>query len=279
MSRAAHTAALLRYVPRARRRRLPRQHRPRPIEREYALQCIAFVQLARAAAAPLLEVLPALLASAIAERNRLDADEGRRVRELANQAQDRLKSALDQADIERLARDFAERTSTFQRIQLNRQVKAALGADVFIADRRLPAIVDGFVSENVALIKDLPARVLTQIEQAVTRAVASGTPHPELAKEIDERFAVGRDRARLIARDQVGKLYGQINVARQKEMGADSFVWRTVHDERVRPEHQERDGQTYRYSDPPDGELPGEPINCRCYAEPVFSAITEALDR
>jgi uncharacterized protein with gpF-like domain len=52
-------------------------------------------------------------------------------------------------------------------------------------------------------------------------------------------------------------------------------VWRTVGDERVRPSTRIATAKRTRYDDPPDGELPGEPIQCRCSAEPVFDDILD----
>lgn len=259
-------------------RRLPRQIPPKTIERDYAAEILRVNARIREILAPIFAALPRLLESVGRDRTRTDVGEGKIIRELFEQARGRMRDAFTPRDIEALAERFARRTSTYNREQLGRQVRAALGADVFQADRRLPAIIEGFVSENVALIRGLPDRVLQDIEQTITRGVSNATTPGALAKELEERLGIGEDRAKLIARDQIGKIYGQINAERQRELGVDKFIWRTVNDERVRPEHEERDGNEYAYSDPPDGELPGEPINCRCYAEPVFSAILEEAD-
>lgn len=48
------------------------------------------------------------------------------------------------------------------------------------------------------------------------------------------------------------------------------YVWRTVGDSRVRPEHAALDGTVRDFSDSPN---PGDEINCRCWAEPVTDAI------
>jgi len=82
---------------------------------------------------------------------------------------------------------------------------------------------------------------------------------------------VSRRRAKLIARDQIGKLNGRINASRLTSIGIDKFIWRTSKDERVRPDHRKREGKIYEFSNPPNGEIPGTPINCRCFAEPVIS--------
>lgn len=209
---------------------------------------------------------------------RLDAGESKRVRDLMAAAAERLRNAVPPRNVEDLARSVASSTSTYQRQQLGRQVKAALGVDLLGTDRALQTHVEGFVTENVALIKDVPLRIVRDIELLVSRAVASGTRWEDIAADLEKRFGYGADRAKLIARDQVGKLYGQLNAQRQRALGVTRFTWRTVHDERVRDEHQALDGQVFEYANPPAEGLPGEPIQCRCTAEPIFTDILDALD-
>lgn len=281
-ARAKVTLAHLRQLRHAgvttkRRGRIPKQRWPATLEVEYAKALIARLNIARRALAPLLAALPRLLEQASAAR-RVDADESDRLRQLVEQARQHMSAALAPDEVAQLARDFAVRTQSAQRIALGKQVKAALGADVFASDTRIPAMRDHFVNENVALIKSIPGDALSEIEAIVSRAFTIATPHDKLAKEIEQRFSVGESRARLIARDQIAKLYGQTNAYRQKDLGIESFIWRTSGDERVRDEHQALEGQEFRYDNPPSEGLPGEPIQCRCSAEPVFGNLLTAPD-
>ncbi len=268
------------------RRRVPRQIPPRAIERQYAGELVAIVDRTRSALAPLLAELPHLVESAARER-RTDAGETERMRALIERARRDMEGAIRQPELERLARTVADRTQRHNRQELARQVKSALGIDLFTTDRVLAAMMDHFVSENVALIKDLPAKIIGDVERTVTRGITSGLLHRELAKEIDGQFGLGEQRAKLIARDQTLKFYGQTNATRQKDLGITRFIWRTSNDRRVRgtpggaypkakPSHYLRDGVTYSYDSPPEGGLPGEAILCRCTAEPDFSSIQGA---
>lgn len=277
---------------RRRRRVLPRALPPNMIERAYREHILAIVELAWAATAGLREELPSILASAAAERRdsaRADAGEGDRVRRAVKRARERFATAVQPERLEALASEFARRTATHQRIQLEKQTRAALGADAFANDAALPGLVNGFVVENAQLITNIGEDLMTDIAAATSRAIGSATPAPALAKELEKRHGMARRRAKLVARDQIGKLNGQITSARHKALGVSKFIWRTVDDERVRgkpdgkypkaePSHDERNGKTYSYDKPPDGELPGEPILCRCYAEPVFDDIMSELD-
>lgn len=265
------------------RKKLPKQLPPDRIKAEYAAALGRLVGVrTRAAFDPLLAELPALLERARAKLKhdqRYDAsDETERARALIEEAKRRLGASISKGEIEALAQKFAAQTSSYQRIQLARQTKAALGIDLFAADTKVPAIADAFVQANVSLITNLPARIAGEVENAVTNAVQTGMLHGDLAETLENKFKFGEDRSKLIARDQVGKLYGQINASRQQDLGVSRFVWNTVGDERVRDEHEERDGETYDYDDPPEGELPGEPILCRCWAEPVFDGIVAEAD-
>lgn len=246
---------------------LPRQIPPDAIARDYARAIFRIIDRVEQQMAPILAMVPEMIETARNERR--DAGEGRRVRELIRA----LAPVISTAEIESIAILFATRTSTFQRIQLNKQVQSGLGIDLFISDRRVPVLVDGFVSENTALIEDVPRELKGRLERTITRAIASGTPRSDLARQLESDFGFSRNRARLIARDQTGKLYGQINVARQQDLGVESFIWRTVGDRRVRPDHVALDGEKFRFDQPPSEGLPGEPIQCRCYAEPVFDGI------
>lgn len=209
---------------------------------------------------------------------RLDAGEAARVGMIVDLATKKLNDALDLPRLEALAGNIARDTAAHQRSQLQRQIRSVLGVDVLGGDASLRKHVQGFVVENVALIKDIPARIVRDVELASTRAVASGTRWEVLAKDLEARFGYGRDRAKLIARDQVGKLNGQINAQRQRDIGVRRFIWRTMNDERVRDDHEHLADEIFEYDNPPAEGLPGEPIQCRCYAEPMLEDILSELE-
>lgn len=281
----AHAKMLRRVGLKVRRGRIPKQVYPKSIEMEYGKTMIAHIDRARSALMPLEHELQGLLSSAQYERRgdgdywfKFDAGESARTKELIGKARDALAQAVRPNEIESLAQAFGMRTQNYNKVQLGRQIRAALGADVFVSDKRIAAVLEHFVTENVALIKSVPTQVIDQIEGIVNRGFTSGSQHEDIAEEIDRRFDVGESRARLIARDQVGKLYGQTNAYRQQDLGITQFIWRTSEDERVRPEHEDLDGETFSYDDPPDEGLPGEPIQCRCSAEPVFGTLRDGVD-
>lgn len=86
-------------------------------------------------------------------------------------------------------------------------------------------------------------------------------------------MSVGESRAALIAVDQIGKFNGIITKLRQEKLGIKSYIWRSVGDERVRVTHKAFNGNKFSWDKgSPEGH-PGQPIRCRCFAEPLFEEI------
>ncbi len=295
--KAARTATLLLSMgAKLSARPIPAQLEARAIMLDYqrALEDV----IARAVAAfaiVVLRALPDLVRTS-------DAEQARRV---VADAYARMTSALQASNVDQLIARYAVRASKFGREQLTRQVKAALGVPIEMPDGAAPKLLRNFVAENLAvvydvaeklsgdveklltrklsvvrvdaikdnirLIKSLPPGVdKTELGNAIERAVAGGESSSKLARELVDKFDLPLNKAKTIARDQIGKLNGQLNAARQQELGITKFRWRTREDNKVRPKHKERNRKVYGYEAPPAGNLPGEEPNCRCWPEPVF---------
>jgi SPP1 gp7 family putative phage head morphogenesis protein len=182
-----------------------------------------------------------------------------------------------------LARSMAGRTSAFQKEQLGRQFKAALGIDILKVEPWLGPKIEAFTAENVALVKSIPTRYFADVESQIVRGMREGLRWEELADVIEERTGVAESSAKLVARDQVGKFMAGVNEERQVELGVGHYFWRGAMDNRERDSHREMEGKRIAWDEPPlvDGEHvhPGEPILCRCEAEPdLDEVIAEITD-
>jgi SPP1 gp7 family putative phage head morphogenesis protein len=275
--------------------KVPLQRRPTRIEEGFGLALARMLDpIVRQAFAPALLELRPLVERAATDRaamlrgDRVDADfnPAARARAILEQVRRALADGVAQVDVETLARRSAAQLAAFNREQLSRQTRSALGIDVIASDARLPALADAFVEANVGLIKGLTDQVAADVERAVVAAVQDGAQWGTLATDLETRIGLPAERAQFIARDQVGKYYGQVNAARQREIGVRRFRWVCVDDERVRgkpggkypkaiPSHWARHDKVYSYDNPPDGELPGEAILCRCSAEPVLEDLLD----
>ena len=131
-----------------------------------------------------------------------------------------------------------------------------------------------WASQNLTLIKSIDDRTMEAIRYALSRNVIRTVDRKELVSELTQTIkhmaGVNEKRAALIACDQVGKLNSQLAQYEQVNQGVDSYIWQTMMDNRVRPEHAERQGKRYYWNDPPSGGHPGWAIRCRCSAIPCY---------
>ena len=132
-----------------------------------------------------------------------------------------------------------------------------------------------FTKENVKLIKSIPDNYFFQVETIVSRMIQQGKMTDDITEEIYKRYDVSLSRAALIARDQTNKFNGSLTQLRQQEVGITQYQWSTSDDERVRPEHAEREGKDFYWNDPPEDGAPGQAINCRCVALGIIEGVEE----
>lgn len=297
-----HEQAILairaRRVARPRRRHIPPALQPDGIRREYFVELKRLTdrmgELVRQHVGPVLERIAA--PDDGTERPRVNP--GPPLREALRNVAHQLGAEFPPARLAALARRIGGRTQVFQRAQWDRQLAAVFAPapkirhdeDAVVAaasggwDGETPSTIAvnplasepwlhgkiaGFVQTNADLITNMHDRALLDIEQHVTEAALGGARHESLAKLVEARLGVSESRAKLIARDQVGKFYGALAQTRQQEAGVTSYTWRTVHDNRVREEHAALDGKKFAWAegDAIEGH-PGEAVNCRCEAEP-----------
>ncbi len=171
-------------------------------------------------------------------------------------------------------------------------VNKTLKRDIFTSEPGIKDKIQSFVQSNIALIKNLSEETANKIQSAIISGIQQGKDHLVIKTSITKkgmsgekgRFKKVKDRADLIARDQVSKLNSQLTQLRQVSLGVTRYIWRTRKDIRVRgnpggkypdsiPSHWDREGKFFKWSDPPEGGHPGFAINCRCWPEPVLEDI------
>ncbi len=201
---------------------------------------------------------------------------------------DLIQQAIDTAahqfgGIQTTARRLAELAVRKQAEQTDKafkdSVKSAIGIDIspIISSGQVGAEIEVATRANVALIKSIPQQYFDKIEQSIWTNTGQGMNYKAIAADLRRIDGVTESRAKFIARDQVGKINGAINQARQESAGINKYTWRTSQDERVRESHAEKEGEVFDWDNPPeDTGHPGEDYQCRCTAEPYFDL--EALE-
>jgi len=190
-----------------------------------------------------------------------------------------------------LARLASQKALFWTDDRLAKEVSRSLGVDVRAALQTQGKVAERlreFNEWNVDLISSLPDRFKDDLQEKLEAAWASGLRAKAVESIIDDAVDEAGENceanAALIARDQMNKMNAAFNQARQTELGIPKYQWRTSDDERVRPEHLametggENEDGVYRWDEPGplagtiDGRPchPGEDIQCRCDAIPIF---------
>lgn len=251
---------------------LPRQREPSDLAYRAAL-----LGVARRAQQTIRAELVALL------RRRTDAADDSERNELQALFR-RLRAKVEEPRATQLAKKFVLDGERANRKAMNEQYKQLVKIDVFHGNRALEGVMRRRASENIDLIKSIPAELLNDVERVVMPRVLAADRVETLITDVQERFSVSDNRAQLIARDQVGKFNSQLTRVRQEGLGVNGYTWSTSRDQRVRHDHAELEGRSFLYSDPPIVDVrtgrranPGEDFQCRCQALASVSDVLDAL--
>lgn len=161
--------------------------------------------------------------------------------------------------------------------QLSAMIQQRTGIDFsgLMSDSVLKEAVDEAVAANIALINSIPQQYLDRVEQAVMASLQAGTLNDTLADELKKIKGVTDNRAKLIARDQLGKINSRLSQIRQQSLGITHYYWSTSQDERVRDRHRRWDGDRIAWDTPTIDGHPGQAIQCRCTAIPDLDFLME----
>ena len=192
-------------------------------------------------------------------------------------------------------RDVANKVNIFNNKQWKKIIKGSLGVDYSNREKWNQENTKAFIEENFALIEKLKGDTIQDINNTILRGVKEGKKHEDIKRDLivaASVFAAIRNRAKLIATDQVNKFNGQLQQLRQTDFGVTKYIWETARDDRVRRKHENMesricvwhnstvyiglDNKQHSRSGINGVEAhPGEPINCRCSASPDFSSVKD----
>ena len=248
---------------------------PMGLERLYAKELRAYV---RKEMEIIKEHVPEMVGAVMKNRIRVDEDEPDEESDwiavlLALIFANVSRSVFVRDKVEKIFRDV----QIFADSQWNRVMESTFGGITalpagYLEDMR--KIKELFLYQNLKLIKSIDDDIREGLYYTLARNAVSSVDVDDVERQIvdyiKKRTEMAEKRAVLIGSDQVGKLYGQINQYYQQKNGIESYVWRTMMDNRVRPEHRAREGKIFRWDNPPPDGHPGYPVRCRCYADPLY---------
>ena len=184
------------------------------------------------------------------------------------------------------------------------ELSAGLRRD--IASAPVGETMQALLAVQVGLITSLPLDAAQWVHEASLEALTVGSRYPErsalergwdpeeqvwtrgepeLTTELEQALARAHpdwatqkllNRATLIARTEAARSASVLVQARSEYIGAESYIWKTAGDWRVRESHRKLNNHEFRWdnpplSDPPDHHAhPGQIFNCRCVALPIL---------
>lgn len=176
--------------------------------------------------------------------------------------------------LERVAESLVKGINNHSKQNIQRQVRVLRAIDPTINEDWLRSFMRSAIKENVNWIKSISQEYHDRVETIIYQGVRRGESITEMARSLREVADISEKRAKFIARDQTGSIYGDMTHRRQQKAGIAKFEWSTSGDERVRESHRELDGKVFTWEKGAevDGRRiwPGTDYNCRCVALPVI---------
>jgi SPP1 gp7 family putative phage head morphogenesis protein len=191
---------------------------------------------------------------------------------------------------------IADSVFDFNEGQYEKGAKSALGVEFPVGEDWWPDARNMWAARNYDLIHSDMQKYIGQVNDLTEKAVTSGWSVSQLKKQIqglDDKIT--KSKANFIARDQIGKLNGEITQRRMESVGLTMYIWETSGDERVRPSHEMMGGGLCRWDDStvysqdggktwiprPSGAVllhPGFDYQCRCSAIAFWNELVGEAD-
>ena len=194
--------------------------------------------------------------------------------------------------IRNIVKPFINRVENLTKRQFVNEFKRQTGSEPLEKQVNVEPFLRDALRTNISLIKTIHQDYFSRLSAEVQNAVGKGMLSRDLQEKIINISKISKNRAKLIARDQIGKLVGDIEQARQIKLGVTEYIWRTVRDGRVRSfsntsgssDHARLEGTIQKWSNPPvtvfkgkragERNHPGKDIVCRCHPQPIYDDIT-----
>ncbi len=254
---------------------------PAGIEREYGRISRQYMSLLKES---IEEEIPTLKEQIMKERSTYRADGINDVMALLEKVLDKIQKRFTEKTqgygLRRKLESLANMTRKLTIREWKKAVDKTLGINImedYYMGEFFQTALDRWVDENVSLIKTIPADTLGDMRTIVKEGFLNGKSTTGIMKEIQHKYNVEKSHARLLARDQIGKLNASINEAQQRDAGIEEYIWDDCGDGRVRESHKALNGKRFRWDDPPVVDArtgrrchPGQDYQCRCRAKPVF---------
>lgn len=202
---------------------------------------------------------------------------------------------------------IADNVFDFNEGQFEKGAKSVLGVEFPVGENWWPDARENWAQFNYHTISGDMRKYVRDLNTIVERAVTTGQSVRDLTANIQALDKqISKTRANFIARDQIGKLNGEVTQRRMENIGLSMYIWETSGDEHVRgnpsgkypdahSSHYIMDGRLCRWDDSSvyseDGGKtwkdrgsdvvqlhPGQDYQCRCTATAYWEELVGEAD-
>lgn len=192
--------------------------------------------------------------------------------------------------------ETADEAKEFGEKEFEKMLKKGINVELPLSSDWWNDMKNSWAEDNYTLITSNAKNFVSKINTLTEQAIVNGLSSKQLTDDIKKATeGLSEKHCRLLARDQIGKLNGQITQAQMQEIGLDLYVWETSGDERVRSTHVPMDGLLCRWDDAsvcsynngktwekrPAGAVqlhPGQDIQCRCVALSYYPELISEME-
>lgn len=190
--------------------------------------------------------------------------------------------ALGIANISRISREFKRTVGKAYSVMPDiKDEGRAILKEAYFDNENLPIrkkLLREFEDRSKAYLENFAQEEVALLRRKVSEHIANGRSRIEVKNLVKNRLNISNDRCKFIARQETSLLTSNFKEIQYTQAGIEKYIWRTVGDNRVRDKHDELDGKTFSFSNPPDASYfnteepcnPGEDYNCRCVALPII---------
>lgn len=201
-----------------------------------------------------------------------DASYSSTLKKLIRTQKAKLKKRIDNDKLKKAIEDIYQKANTYNKNILYSSIKTEIGLDLnnIIKSDGLQSFIKAKTLETLSYyqkhINDLEA----QLETSILRNANAGSSFEKIIEELHELARQGDNKARFLARNEMGTFSGQITKKRGQKLGVKKAIWKASMDERTRPSHEDRHNKEFDIDNGCYSSIDGmylnvgEDFNCRC---------------
>lgn len=185
-----------------------------------------------------------------------------------DEAKEKLEESKNKRPSEEDIQQGAEEMAKENEVILTDQIEETCGVTPAFNDSgKVSGMVSSLVADYEQFSGEIFADIQHRVQEAIEKATSEGKTENRLRQAAEHVINQLPGRFERMSDGIIVNFNANLTESRQKEFGITHYIWRTSDDDKVRDHHAHRDDQLFTWDS--SDIIPGEEINCRCWAEPT----------